>query len=520
LLLWISSSVCYKIHSFRLQLPIDRHCTTKLTKKSNQLSSRLFTHKNVGFEIVEDNSSSNACMTQKNGKRITSNNDKSDNNKPKRRIRIRQTIESDLGAIASFLATSSIPSFENVNDSIPKNVNKNNPFWNNWKQKIDTMWAKNDIEELLRHRNRILHYGKKSYESIQKRLISDINRSNKDNNNISNDPTARRNNNMKIPGYTNQEVLQYFWYYSDSLRSMIDTAAKMTGEDNIWLHHGDMILTPTSWKWFHHLQVTAYICDETTNHQEVIVGFCEVAMLVNPAVNTMDNPNSVDGSMIIDPSFSEDDDENDASCFVWVDDVQQKQNNIKNRRIAFSPAITNLATSPSYRRNGIATYLLRLVSKYCHTYWKTQHLGLYVEKSNIPAMSLYTQLQFQPIASCNATTGRSGEMWYMSKPLVVKTNKKDHHDKKQTSKKPTIQINNGDNDPIEWNDVVVTGTMSEDTNRMVSTTSVAVNKQESDEINKEYTIELEAIDFQYNTPEKSRNSSLVEGEINVPVRRR
>jgi ribosomal protein S18 acetylase RimI-like enzyme len=237
----------------------------------------------------------------------------------KERIQIRSTQESDLTAIATMLSTASVPE---------------SAAWN-WKTNIDQLWAKNDIELLLRGRLTAIQEGKKA--------------------------------SIRIP--ESQDDYDSWWTSSDRFRNCIATASTETGEDNVWRHH-NLSVPPRDSSWLNHLQMTALI-------DQQVVGFCEVAMLSNPLLQ------------------------------------HEQQECILN---SFSPAITNLATSREHRRKGIATRLLSSAQRFARQQWCTEQLGLYVEKDNDAALSLYLKMGFEPKESCDGGE-HLGPMFYMSNDL-------------------------------------------------------------------------------------------------------
>jgi ribosomal protein S18 acetylase RimI-like enzyme len=150
----------------------------------------------------------------------------------------------------------------------------------------------------------------------------------------------------------------------------LNNAVRRTGEDHVWRRH-NLQLPPEDLSWLRHLQLTAFSPIDGS-----VVGFCEVAVLWNP-----------------------------------VSEV-------------YSPAIANLATSPSWRRQGVATRLVRTAARFVSMYWNTGvasssssfTLGLFVEKENAGALALYEKLGFQTTVACDGGD-LSGEMWYMNKVL-------------------------------------------------------------------------------------------------------
>jgi len=146
--------------------------------------------------------------------------------------------------------------------------------------------------------------------------------------------------------------------------------------------------------------------DGKTN--DVVAGFCEIAMLSNPILchdHTED--------CVISTSNS-------------IGDADTNSYN-NNQYYYYSPAITNLAVSPKHRRRGIARRLLARAERYVKTQWGAESLGLYVEKTNTAALTLYQNCGFVPtITCCSGDGNRLGEMWYMRKMLVVDKQQKEH----------------------------------------------------------------------------------------------
>lgn len=242
-------------------------------------------------------------------------------------IRIRSTSASDLSTVAALLSTASVGS--------PKGLGAH-AF--NWRQKMDALWAKADIEALLRVRLEALHEGRKRLHHLQ-----------------------------SIPDLEEQDRLRLLWS-NERLRNRIATASRQTGESNVWQSH-NFALTPDDSSWMNHVQMTA---EDVSTGQ--VIGFCEVAMLSNP-VAILEN--------------------DDGECVF-----------------GYSPAITNLATDPDFRRQGVATRLLRTAERVVRRKWQANSIGLYVEKENKGALALYRSRGFEPKKPCEGGD-RLGEMWYM-----------------------------------------------------------------------------------------------------------
>jgi ribosomal protein S18 acetylase RimI-like enzyme len=311
------------------------------------------------------------------------------------------TQDSDIAPIASVLATAS---------SSPRSDKQSNAaeyVFNamNWKHHLEMLWAKADIEALLRRRMLAIQLGQQGYNNMIHRLEHDM--------------TAISDHQDAV--YTEQDLLTIFWYHSDILRAMIGKCGSETSEDNIWIHHTNIALTPLSWNWLHHVQLTATIYNEKSN-QEIVVGFVEVAMLSNPLLSSTVPSSESNNSTYLYYDETEINYPGN-NCVVYIEPYTTKVGDNRTSR-AYSPAITNLATSPHYRRMGIARQLLQFAERYCSVYWRTQstnvnEIGLYVEKTNLPAFNLYSSLGYKVRAS-SPGRGRIGEMWYMTKAIRKK----------------------------------------------------------------------------------------------------
>lgn len=258
-------------------------------------------------------------------------------------IRIRKTVESDVPEIAEMLASAVVQ-------------DRDTGGMARWRIRMDQMFAKADIEALLRGRLCAMREGQLAWQRISQVYADE----------------------------SLEDRLKIFWATSDRMRNLIEKASQETGEANLWQTH-NFVLTPPDRNWFNHLQLTAV--DVTTGK---IAGFCEVAMLSNPA--------------------------EDDTCRITTAIVENDDNDEGDRNLQFSPGITNLATATSYRRQGIATKLLRCTERFVRLHWKAERMGLYVEKANDAAMGLYRKLGYSPEVTCDGGDVL-GEMWYMVKNL-------------------------------------------------------------------------------------------------------
>jgi ribosomal protein S18 acetylase RimI-like enzyme len=212
----------------------------------------------------------------------------------------------------------------------------------NFKQRVDQLWYKQDIQSLLQVRLQALETGRDQYKRVCRLQVD--------------------------KPLTMSDQLVVMWD-NDRLRDLVSRASQQTGEPNVWVLH-NFALAPLDISWLYHLQLSA------VDDKGVVIGFCEVALLENPLIETNDSA---------------------------------KGDNITER---FAPAITNLAVAADWRRRGVASRLLRMARRYAQIYWKTRAMGLYVEKTNEAAMVLYEREGYVAKTTCDGGA-RLGPMWYM-----------------------------------------------------------------------------------------------------------
>lgn len=341
-------------------------------------------------------------------------------------IRIERTDESQLSDVASFLATASQQSYK-------RDKYDSNP----WREKIDLLFAKSDIEALIRRRWRILDMGQKA--SIQAKMQLQLQQQQQQQY-----ANSGLNLNQRLSPYRgtvqldDDAILKYLWATNDELRNEIQLAASETGEDTVWLHHSPMIITPSSKEWLNHLQIsaiattgagrpTATVDAKTASafkfpfnfNNELksdalpkVVGFCEVAMLSNPmyGINQTIHHSSIHLN---------------AQGVISIPDRNRQCSDGTPHMNYYSPAIANLAVDLTMRRQGIATKLLQRAERYVSVYWtNTTTIGLYVASSNVPAIRLYEKFGFKKIMTVPSTSSplegneeNSRMMLYMSKQI-------------------------------------------------------------------------------------------------------
>jgi ribosomal protein S18 acetylase RimI-like enzyme len=137
------------------------------------------------------------------------------------------------------------------------------------------------------------------------------------------------------------ERMKLLWSH-DSFRRKLEKAVKKAKEPHIWKQN-NFSCCPNNPNSLRHAMITAEDCITGD-----VVGFCEVAMM--------------------------------ADCTLT----------------AYAPTIANLATCSKYRRQGIASALLKSAKRYVHRQWSQDEISLYVEKENKGAISLYSKQGFRP----------------------------------------------------------------------------------------------------------------------------
>ena len=247
---------------------------------------------------------------------------------PSQRIIIRSTTAADLPIIADILATASLQ----LTHSQASNHRRRIGFM----AKMDHLWARNDIEQLISVRQKALQEARKQLRPFRSPKSTD--------------------------GSTDR--LSVLWK-SDAFRKLIYRAATETGEPNVWRSHNYQ-LPPASKTWLQHLQMTA--CEADGGR---VVAFCEIAMLSNPSAMSIQRP--MDGAELNVPNHTP------ATCTVY------------------SPAILNLCVDTPYRRRGLAKRMMYRAERFVQRYWKADTLGLYVHANNDAARALYRRMGYQAL---------------------------------------------------------------------------------------------------------------------------
>ena len=212
----------------------------------------------------------------------------------------------------------------------------------NWNTKMQLLRDQNTYKKQLSQRLDVLEAGKKAARKAHDALVDAGLMSNTDEEcSISEDD------------YTDHRI-RLIWN-DDAFRQKLERAVNAIDitERHAW--HGHNFAVPPNPSLLQHVMLTAV--DAGTN---AVAGFCEVAMLPLP------------------------DDASGYSCCT--------------------PMITNLVTSPDYRRRGVASNLLKSARRYVRCYWGScddMPLGLYVERDNTAAKALYARQGFVEEGICS-----------------------------------------------------------------------------------------------------------------------
>ena len=287
-----------------------------------------------------------------------------------RQFRTRRTRAADLDAIATLLATESVPSRDT---------------WN-WNVDKERLRAKSILKRQLSHRLAAVEEGRETINRLcavrEDSIISDV------------DTTC------------------HLLWKNDNLRSKIKTAVAYSQEESAWLFHN--FDQPPSSDLLNH----AMISIEDMSIQGV-VGFCEVAWFPAPPRPRLPTNNSEDNCRrvrVSEHSFNMRRTQSEVTLSSHLEIPTTNINRNDEADPACAPAIVNLVISPSHRRKGIASRLLNFASKYAQAQWgfkdngMASSLGLFVHPMNEPALRLYMMRGFYVFAS-----GGENNLMYLKK---------------------------------------------------------------------------------------------------------
>mmetsp|Transcript_7875 Transcript_7875/g.16739 ORF Transcript_7875/g.16739 Transcript_7875/m.16739 type:complete len:326 (-) Transcript_7875:60-1037(-) len=227
-------------------------------------------------------------------------------------------------------------------ESVSPQRNEDRTISRNWNVGVLRLRAKSIFEMQLQHRLRAVEEGR--------RIISNIY------NNMSINESYGEEECLLL---SDEETCSILWS-DDNFRAKVKSAVFNSQEVSVW-HSHNFDLTPNNPAFLNHAMMSVVdLCNGD------VVGFCEIAWL--PSLCNCEHGEHV-GEDISVPRYA--------------------------------PAIANLVTSPSHRRMGIATRVIKFVSKFTSSskWWFDAPLGLYVHNDNESAMRLYVRNGFEVVGN-------------------------------------------------------------------------------------------------------------------------
>ena len=226
---------------------------------------------------------------------------------------------------------------------------------NNWASNMQKLKCKASFTTQLQHRRNVINVGSK----VRSQII----------------------NSMEEAGHEDFSTnrIKELIYANDNFRHVLERAVHTSTDfedtpQTYWDNHNFALQPPSDS--LNHVMVSAfdpdlYPYDSNANFDEdALVGFCEVAMLPAPLEKACD------------------------------DDSTER---------SLTPCITNLVVSPNHRRRGIASKMLRHMIRYSQIHFiqsEGDSVGLYVDKENHAAISLYEREGFVTVAKCDKVKGQ------------------------------------------------------------------------------------------------------------------
>lgn len=256
-------------------------------------------------------------------------------------IRIRTTQYEDLDQISNIL-THNVNSYQNINNSDDDAISNNNKY--DWNQMISNLRTKSNFKTQLSHRLHAVIQGKDAFDKI----------------NESNDECIIVN-----------EYLSQVWHSHDKFRKSIELAAHTTSiEECYWDNHSNFAIPPEDDTYLHHTMISI----EDNNNDNDIIGFCEIAILPIPSLQST-----------------------------------------SIRHADYGPFIVNLVIKDSHRRRGIAKHIIHFIRKHVRLNYSPcfTTLGLYVHEHNLGAIRLYENEGFV----LDDNSNKKGELCFMQREL-------------------------------------------------------------------------------------------------------
>lgn len=218
----------------------------------------------------------------------------------------------------------------------------------NFRQKVYLLKTKECVEQLLRARLRAIRVGEKTMEECSICFGASDEQ------------------------LSEAQKLRYLWS-SERFRDCVEIAAKLSEEPHKWKSH-NFSCAPKSTECLQHKMLTA-----EDRNSGAILGFCEIAMLVDPSV--------------------------------------EEQEHLEAQ---VHPTIVNLVVSPKHRRCGVASRIIRSAENYVYREWGAGNLNLFVDEDNEAAISLYRRLGFKRMAIIPGTEQKVSQ-WYMTMSVQEKS---------------------------------------------------------------------------------------------------
>ena len=293
----------------------------------------------------------------------------------RQQFRIRRARVADLDAISTMLAMESVPSKQT----------------HNWNDGMKRLRVKSELTRQLYHRLAALEAGRDTASRLKEQY------------------TLTPDDGDYLCSLSDDYDAYHQLWRNGNFRSKVQTAVAHSQENNAWeVHNFD--LAPII-DLLNHVMMS--VVDLSSGE---VVGFCEVALLPCPSVDTpcVTYDGTVLGTQDDTPGITYSHAYNYSSHVTQMSNTETTWSNGEHSShhdeevgsIMFAPAIVNLVTSPSHRRMGMASRVLKFASRFTTTKWRSSRhdkfsmgLGLYVRPENESALRLYTKEGFSRISS-------------------------------------------------------------------------------------------------------------------------
>ena len=302
----------------------------------------------------------------------------------RQQFRIRRARVADLDAISTMLAIESVPSKQT----------------RNWNDGMKRLRIKSVLTRQLYHRLAALDAGRDTASRLKEQY------------------TLPPDDGDYLCSLSDDYDACHQLWKNGNFRSKVQTAVAHSQENNAWeVHNFD--LAP-SIDLLNHVMMS--VVDLSSGE---VVGFCEVALLPCPSVDTpcvaYDGTSRTRHLQFAQDTVLGTQDDTPGITYLhackYSSHVTQMCNtettwsygehsSHHDEELMFAPAIVNLVTSQSHRRMGMASRVLKFASRFTTTKWRSSRhdkfsmgLGLYVRPENESALRLYTKEGFSRISS-------------------------------------------------------------------------------------------------------------------------